>query len=101
MVWLLIRAVFGRLAEADDFEAIPTKKLVVETRHPRLIVATDGEVTPLKTPLHYEILPRALRVLVSGPEAAKLDLGSPDRRESQSIATTPDQPGAAQLSIGR
>ena len=98
MVWLLLRAVFGRLAEADDFVSIQTKRLVVETRHPLLQVATDGEVIRLTTPLQYEILPRALRVLVSGPEPAK-DLESPNL-ETQSLALTPDQPGATQLTVG-
>jgi diacylglycerol kinase family enzyme len=59
------RALFGGLRNEDDFNAMCTKEVWIETRHPkRLRVATDGEVTIMTTPLHYRVRPGALRVLV-------------------------------------
>ncbi len=59
------RALFGGLRDAEDFDALCTTEVVIETRRPkRLRVATDGEVTIMTTPLHYRVRPGALRVLV-------------------------------------
>lgn len=68
LVRLAFRALFGHLREARDFRAMLAKDAVVETRHRRLRVATDGEVCMLETPLHYRIHARALRVIVA-PQA--------------------------------
>lgn len=64
LVALGFRALFGRLRQARDFEAMAAQQVDVETRHRVLPVATDGEVTSMKTPLHYRSLPGALRVIV-------------------------------------
>jgi YegS/Rv2252/BmrU family lipid kinase len=59
------RALFGGLRDEQDFDAMCTKEIWIETRRPKRIrVATDGEVTIMATPLHYRVLPGALRVLV-------------------------------------
>ena len=68
VLMLGLRALIGRLRQAKDFEALSAQTLVVETRHKRLHVATDGEVTVMDTPLEYAIRPGALRVLVPRPE---------------------------------
>ncbi len=68
LVMLGLRALFGRLHEADDFEALTAQSIVIETRHRRLHVSTDGEVTMMDTPLEYRIRPRALRVIVPRAE---------------------------------
>ena len=65
---LALRALVGRLRQARDFDVLTARELVVHTRHRRMRVATDGEVSWLETPLHYSVRPRALRVLV--PAAA-------------------------------
>ena len=66
---LALRALFGRLHEAKDFDALCAKEIWIETRRPRrLRVATDGEVTIMRTPLYYRVLPRALRVVVPEKE---------------------------------
>ncbi len=57
-------ALTGRLAQARDFDILEERELEIETRHKRMRVATDGEVTLLSTPLRYRIRPAALRVLV-------------------------------------
>nr|MBA2339150.1 hypothetical protein [Pyrinomonadaceae bacterium] len=61
---LALRALFGRLNEAKDFDQMCAKEIWIETRRKRLSVATDGEVNVFETPLHYQILPGALRTLV-------------------------------------
>jgi diacylglycerol kinase family enzyme len=62
-VRLAASAIFGRLRESKDFDALCTKEVWIETRHKRLRVATDGEVTIMRTPLHYRVRPAALRVI--------------------------------------
>ncbi|HLL16482.1 MAG TPA: diacylglycerol kinase family protein [Pyrinomonadaceae bacterium] len=65
--WGLVRlaasALFGRLRESKDFDALCTKEVWIETRRTRLRVATDGEVTIMRSPLHYAVRPGALRVI--------------------------------------
>jgi diacylglycerol kinase family enzyme len=39
----------------------------IETRQRHLLVATDGEVTPMANPLHFRTRPGALRVQVPHP----------------------------------
>jgi diacylglycerol kinase family enzyme len=67
LLMLALRALFGKLHQTTDFEAITVESLTVESRHRRLHVATDGEVNLLDTPLEYEIRARALKVLVPAP----------------------------------
>lgn len=64
---LLARAVCGRLNQATDFDALCVEEAWVETRPRHLLVATDGEVTPMASPLHYRTRPGALRVRVPRP----------------------------------
>jgi len=58
------RALCGRLAQERDFDVMLSDKFDIKTRHRRLRVATDGEVTVMTTPLHYRIRPAALAVIV-------------------------------------
>jgi diacylglycerol kinase family enzyme len=62
---LALSALFGRLQQAHDFDALSAEEIWVETRRPkRLPVATDGEVNVMTTPLHYRVRPAALKVIV-------------------------------------
>ena len=63
LLQLGLRALFGRLRQARDFEATIASEIVIESRRHRLRVATDGEVTTLQPPLRYRVLPRALHVI--------------------------------------
>lgn len=63
---LALRGLIGRLRHGKDFDALCVKEAMIETRQTRLLVATDGEVTVMKPPLHYRIRPGALRVIVPG-----------------------------------
>ena len=58
------RALWGRLAQERDFDVLSVEDMEIGTRHARLRVATDGEVTLMATPLRYRIRPAALRVLL-------------------------------------
>src|SRR4029450_13974295 len=64
MLALAVRGLLGRLRSGKDFEALCVHEVMIETRRERLLVATDGEVSVMETPLHYRIRPGALRVLV-------------------------------------
>ena len=66
---LAFHALFGRVDQANDFDVFSVSEARVETRHRRLLVALDGEVERMATPLHYRIKPAALRVLVPKKEA--------------------------------
>lgn len=57
-------ALIGRVNQAADFDAFSVTEATIESRKPRLLVATDGEVGWMETPLRYQIRPGALRVLV-------------------------------------
>jgi diacylglycerol kinase family enzyme len=67
IIRLLLRAAFGRLDQARDFEHHHLQALTIRSRHRRLLVALDGEVAILATPLAYRIRPRDLRVFVPRP----------------------------------
>ena len=62
---LALRALFGRLRQADDFVEASARSLrVASRRRRRLLVAIDGEPNVLDTPLEFRIQPRALQVIV-------------------------------------
>ena len=63
LIRLALRALFGGLRQERDFLAFTTESLWIGTRHKRMRVALDGEVTILEPPLHYRVRPRALCVL--------------------------------------
>jgi YegS/Rv2252/BmrU family lipid kinase len=63
LIRLALRALFGGLRQEKDFIALCTKEIWIETKHRQVRVALDGEVEAMEPPLHYRILPRALRVL--------------------------------------
>lgn len=65
---LLLRTIFGRLRQARDFEAVNAEEVTIDTRRKRILVAFDGEVALLKTPLHYRTRHGELRVIVPKPE---------------------------------
>jgi len=60
---LALRGLLGVVSDADlaAFEMVETE---VRLRSRRVIVATDGEVHEMQTPLRYRIRPGALRVVV-------------------------------------
>lgn len=61
---LVLRTIFGRLRQTKDFEEINTEAITIETRKKRVLVAFDGEVENLETPLRYKTHKQVLRVIV-------------------------------------
>ncbi|MBC7501468.1 MAG: sphingosine kinase [Herminiimonas sp.] len=61
---LALHALFGKLKQAKDFNMLQARDILIETRHNRLRVATDGEVTVMTTPLRYVMRPASLHVIV-------------------------------------
>ncbi len=59
-----LEALVGRLKNGRGFDFLSVSELRVESNRPLAHVATDGEVTTMKLPLTYRILPRALKVRV-------------------------------------
>jgi YegS/Rv2252/BmrU family lipid kinase len=66
---LPFKAMAGRLETDAHFANFTAAEVTVELRRPRVSVATDGEVTIMRTPLQFGIRGCALRVLV--PAASK------------------------------
>ncbi len=63
LLLLAVRALLGGLLQARDFTAMNATEVVVESRHHRLRVATDGEVTVMTPPLTYRIRRASLGVM--------------------------------------
>jgi diacylglycerol kinase family enzyme len=61
---LSLRALFGRLDQERDFDAMRAKCIEVTTPRKRVHVSTDGEIYLMTTPLRYRTLPAALAVVV-------------------------------------
>jgi len=61
---LALHALFGRVDQAKDFDVFCVTEARIETRKRRLLVAFDGEIEWMQTPLAYRIRPGALRVCV-------------------------------------
>ena len=70
LLLLALRALLGRLRQAKDFEARLASEILIESRHRRLRVATDGEVAVMTPPLRYRIEPKSLLVLRPAPNGA-------------------------------
>ena len=68
LVRLALRALFGRLDQARDFDTVRAKHIEVQTRHKRVHVATDGEIFILETPLRFRVVAAALKVIVPKPQ---------------------------------
>ncbi|MEK0084058.1 diacylglycerol/lipid kinase family protein [Benzoatithermus flavus] len=69
--WFAFRVAFRGLTGEDDFEVMRVSAAEVRAPVSRLRVATDGEISRMRTPLRYRILPRALQVLAP-PAAAEV-----------------------------
>jgi len=61
---LSVEALFRRLKHGKNFEVYCVEEICIEARRRRLLVATDGEVRWMKSPLRYRVRPNALRVVV-------------------------------------
>lgn len=67
---LLFHTLLGGLRQWEDFEEVSTDKITIQTRKKRLLVALDGEVQRMDTPLEYRTRPKALKVIVPREEVS-------------------------------
>jgi diacylglycerol kinase family enzyme len=68
LIRVALRALLGHLSQEKDFEAYLVEEAFVEAHRHFILVATDGEVKWMESPLHYRSRPRALRVIVPAGE---------------------------------
>jgi diacylglycerol kinase family enzyme len=64
LVRFALRALAGKLAQERDFDVLYAPEIEVETLRSHIMVATDGEVMLMTSPLRYRVLPGALTVVV-------------------------------------
>lgn len=70
MLWLVLRALFRNPEAITDFEAQQVTEATVHCKRKHLVVALDGEVLRMRSPLSYRIRPGALLVRRPPREAA-------------------------------
>ena len=69
MLWLALRGALGRLGEAEHVDTFDFRRIVVDpVGKRRITVATDGEITRMRTPLTFETAPEALMLMLPPPE---------------------------------
>lgn len=73
VIMLLLRTITGRVKQWKDFEEVLAEDVSIQTHRKRMHVAFDGEISVVKTPLKYKILPKAFRVLVPKIESEDED----------------------------
>jgi diacylglycerol kinase family enzyme len=62
MFWLACRCILGLVQQQRDLRIFKGATADISARRSRLLVAFDGEVATMRSPLHFKIRPRALRV---------------------------------------
>ena len=62
LLWLAFRSVLGFLDQQTDLRAFHLPAVEISSHHRRLLIAFDGEIEAIRSPLHYRIRPGALRV---------------------------------------
>ena len=67
LLWVAVRCIAGWV-DQRDLRTVATPAVEVTSRRKRLLVAFDGEIQWMQTPLHYRTRPAALRVLAPLPE---------------------------------
>jgi diacylglycerol kinase family enzyme len=62
LFWLACRSLLGFMDQAQDLRAVKVPQVTITSRTSRLLVALDGEVAMMRSPLRYRARPNALRV---------------------------------------
>lgn len=63
LIWLALRTLWNNERTAEEIELQTSQNITLRSPRSRLPVSFDGEVYTMKTPLHYRIHPKALRVV--------------------------------------
>jgi diacylglycerol kinase family enzyme len=64
LLWLAFRSAIGLLDRKQDLRIFKSSSVDISSRTSRLLVAMDGEVSVMRSPLEYRVRPGALRVFV-------------------------------------
>jgi len=64
VILMVIRTFLGLLRQTKNFEELQTDELTIEMRRKKILVATDGEVSMMDSPLEYKIERGALNAIV-------------------------------------
>jgi YegS/Rv2252/BmrU family lipid kinase len=72
LIWLVLRTALGFPRAPRELRMFSVRSADIAARRKRLLVAVDGEVDLLYTPLHYRIRPAALRVFAPEPESGAM-----------------------------
>jgi diacylglycerol kinase family enzyme len=64
IVGMALAALFGVIDKTRNLQMFGVEEAWIDTRKPTVRVSTDGEVASLRTPLHYVLRSRALKVIV-------------------------------------
>jgi diacylglycerol kinase family enzyme len=64
MTRLFFKALNRTLLEDENINVIGLAECTIDSDKKKIYVAYDGEVTPMTPPLHYQILPKALKVII-------------------------------------
>lgn len=79
LAWLALRALVGNPRADHEFDKVISPAFTIRSRHRRVRVSLDGEVTTLAPPLAYRSRPLSLRVMVPEvPEAPEAPEGPED-----------------------
>ncbi len=62
LLWVLARAALGLWSGDERLDSLVAKRVVISAKRKRLRLSNDGEVETIRTPLHYQIHPKALTV---------------------------------------
>jgi diacylglycerol kinase family enzyme len=94
LVRLALRAILGRLHEAEDFEMHKVDAVRIEPRKRRghQLVAIDGEIALMQMPLQYRVRPAALTVIV--PAAVSVSAGGIPSAAANAAAPAPARASA-------
>ena len=74
LIWLAFRSLFGFMDQSRDLRAVKVPDVKITSRTSRLLVALDGEVAMLRTPLCYRARPNALQVFAPPGDSDKAPL---------------------------
>ncbi len=63
---LILKTLLGKLDQEENFQILHNEEIIIDSKKSKLEVSIDGEVFKMKTPLHYKIKPKSLRLIIPG-----------------------------------
>jgi diacylglycerol kinase family enzyme len=64
LLFLALKAMLGTVLKDKDFNLLGLHEVTISAPKDFISVAHDGEISKLRPPLHYEVLPSALSVII-------------------------------------